>query len=75
MRDSLILHQENNPLPPASPYALPSERAVINCGLVLIQMYELEAQTFYFCVLPVIPPAGGADMRTSDVCDKTELRM
>ena len=32
VRDSLILHEENNPSPPASPYPLPSERAVINCG-------------------------------------------
>src|SRR5262249_33440057 len=32
VRDSLILHQENNPSPPASPYPLPWERAVINCG-------------------------------------------
>ena len=28
----LILEEENNPSPPASPYPLPSERAVINCG-------------------------------------------
>src|SRR6516162_11767644 len=32
VRDSLILHEENNPSPPASPYPLASERAVINCG-------------------------------------------
>jgi hypothetical protein len=32
VRDSLILYEENNPSPPASPYPLPSERAVINCG-------------------------------------------
>ena len=32
MRDSLILHEQNNPSPPAAPYPLPSERAVINCG-------------------------------------------
>src|SRR6516164_5366669 len=32
VRDSLIWHEENNPSPPASPYPLPSERAVINCG-------------------------------------------
>ena len=30
--DSLILHEANNPSPPASPYPLPPERAVINCG-------------------------------------------
>ena len=29
---SLSLEEENNPSPPASPYPLPSERAVINCG-------------------------------------------
>jgi hypothetical protein len=32
VRDSQILREENNPSPPASPYPLPSERAVINCG-------------------------------------------
>ena len=32
VRASLILEEENNPSPPASPYPLPSERAVINCG-------------------------------------------
>ena len=29
----LILEEENNPSPPASPYPLPSERAVINFPL------------------------------------------
>ena len=33
VRDSLVLHQENNPSPPASPYPLASERVVINCSL------------------------------------------
>ena len=32
VRDSLVLQGENNPSPPVSPYPLPSERAVINCG-------------------------------------------
>jgi len=32
VRASLILEEENNPSPPASPYPLPLERAVINCG-------------------------------------------
>ena len=32
VRDSLIWQEENNPSPPASPYPLPLERAVINCG-------------------------------------------
>jgi hypothetical protein len=31
VRDSLIWPQENNLSPPASPYPLPSERAVVNC--------------------------------------------
>jgi len=32
VRDSLICHEANKPSPPASPYPLPSERAVISCG-------------------------------------------
>jgi len=34
VRDSLIAYEENDPSPPASPYPLPWERAVINCGAV-----------------------------------------
>jgi hypothetical protein len=30
VRDSLILNEESNPSPPASPYPLPLERAVIS---------------------------------------------
>jgi hypothetical protein len=30
VRDLLILQGENDPSPPASPYPLPSERALIN---------------------------------------------
>ena len=40
--EGVILDEENNPSPPASPYPLPSERAVINCGPISIQRYKLE---------------------------------
>ena len=35
VKDSLMLTERNNPSPPASPYPLPSERAVIRLGAVV----------------------------------------
>jgi peptidoglycan hydrolase-like amidase len=47
VRDSLISHGENNPSPPASPYPLPSERAVINHGTAVNSTSRAEAVRWY----------------------------
>ena len=44
------LQEENNPSPPAAPYPLPSERAVINCGPAVNP--NVETQGLGFLAVP-----------------------
>ena len=48
VRDSLIAYEEKDPSPPASPYPLPWERAVINCGAVNANV-ETRGHAFSAC--------------------------